>query len=238
MNHSQYDFENHHFHIGKFELAGNAIHGLLYNNVFEVVSSFADEQAAVLVMQHEYDGSDAGYPFTYAMQVSYVLRSNNELGITTSITNTHHSRIPLADGWHPYFSLGRKADELKFTMQTDAMLVFDADLIPTGEIVDYNAYHRPELLGETFFDNCFLLNKPLQGPACRLINEKDNLQLAIYPDKSYPYLQVYTPPHRNSVAIENLSAAPDAFNNHIGLIILDPGETHSFSTNFKVEAAV
>src|SRR4029079_6353075 len=99
----------------------------------------------------------------------------------------------------------------------------------------YNFYHQPKLLGEQFFDNCFLLNRPLEGAACRLINERDNVQLAIYPDKSYPYLQVYTPPHRNSIAIENLSAAPDAFNNHIGLIILEPKETHTFSTSFSVE---
>lgn len=236
MNHSSYDFENNHYLIGKFELAGNAIHGLLYNNPFKVVNSFADEQAAVVVLQHDYDGNDAGYPFTYTIEVSYVLRANNEFGITTSVTNTHQSQIPIADGWHPYFSLGRKVDDLTFSMQTDSILEFDEALIPTGELAPYALYHQPKLLGNQFFDNCFLLHRPLQGPACRLINERDNVQLAIYPDKSYPYMQVYTPPHRNSIAIENLSAAPDAFNNHIGLIILEPNETHSFSTSFKVEA--
>ncbi len=237
MNHSQYDFENQHYHIGKFELAGNAIHGLLYNNNFIVVNSFSDEQTSVVVLQHAYDGSDAGYPFPYTMQVSYVLRGNNELCVTTSVTNTHSTEIPIADGWHPYFSLGKTINELHFTLQTDAMLLFDEALIPTGELVDYNAFHQSKLLGDTFLDNCFLLHKPLPGAACKLINREDNIQLTIYPDNSYPYLQVYTPPHRNSLAIENLSAAPDTFNNHIGLIILDAGETHSFSTTYKVGAA-
>lgn len=236
MNHSAYDFDGNHYHIGKFELEGLAIHGLLYNNEFELINSFADEQAAVAVFQHQYNGSDKGYPFTYAIQVSYVLRANNELGITTSITNTHHTNMPLADGWHPYFSLGRKIDELKLSMHTDSILEFDEALIPTGELKPFNAYHKPVLLGHKFFDNCFLLNKTLEGPACTIINEKDNLQLGIYPDNSYPYLQLYTPPHRNSIAVENLSAAPDAFNNHIGLITLFPGETHAFSTSFKVSA--
>lgn len=237
MNNSEYEFENRHYTIGKFELAGLVIHGLLYNNPFTVVSSFADEQAAVVVLQHDYDGSDKGYPFTYTIQVSYVLGSNNELGITTVVTNTSDSPIPIADGWHPYFSLGRKIDELKFSMQTDAILEFNDALIPTGVSAPYNFYHQPKLLGTQFFDNCFSLNRPLQGPACRLINEKDNVQLSIYPDKSYPYMQVYTPPHRNSIAIENLSAAPDAFNNHIGLIVLEPKEAHAFSTSFRVEKA-
>lgn len=60
------------------------------------------------------------------------------------------------------------------------------------------------------------------------------VQLEIRPDKQYPYLQIYTPPHRNSIAIENLSAAPDAFNNKMGLITLQPGENIIFTTTYKI----
>jgi aldose 1-epimerase len=236
LNKSQYDFDGVHYTIGKFELAGNAIHGLLYNNVFTVVNKFSDDQAAVLILQHDYDGSDAGYPFSYTIQVTYVLRANNELGINTTVTNTHDKSIPIADGWHPYFSLGEKVNNLAFSMQTDSLVVFDEALIPTGELEEYKSFHKPTLLGETFLDNCFLLNKPLQGAACILTNQKEQIQLSIFPGTSYPYLQVYTPPHRNSIAIENLSAAPDAFNNNMGLIILDAEESHSFSTIYKVAA--
>lgn len=235
MNHSQYDFNGRHYSIGKFELAGNAIHGLLYNNNFVVTNSFSDGQAATVVLQHDYDGSDAGYPFTYTMQVTYTLKHHNELSIQTTVTNTYSTAMPLADGWHPYFSLGAKASELMFTMQSAGLVVFDEALIPTGELTPYTEFHTPRLLGDISLDNCFILQELLQGPACRLINQKDNIQVAIYPGSSYPYLQVYTPPHRNSVAIENLSAAPDAFNNHLGLITLGPGETHTFSTTYKVQ---
>ena len=85
-------------------------------------------------------------------------------------------------------------------------------------------FSNPKFLDDTFLDNCFLLNEN-NKPACVLRNNKSGLELTIQPDKSYPYLQVYTPEHRNSIAIENLSAAPDAFNNKIGLIILKPGES-------------
>jgi aldose 1-epimerase len=234
MNKSQYDFGSQHYHIGKYELAGNAIHGLLYNNSFSVVNMVGDEQAAALVLQHDYNGSDEGYPFTYRILVSYVLQANNDLGITTSVTNTSSVSIPMADGWHPYFSLGRKVDELQFSMQTNSILEFDKELIPTGQLLDFNQYHEPTVLGDQFFDNCFLLNKPLEGPACKLVNVEEGIELSIYPDDGYPYLQVYTPPHRNSIAIENLSAAPDAFNNHIGLVVLEPGESHSFTTHYVV----
>jgi len=60
------------------------------------------------------------------------------------------------------------------------------------------------------------------------------LELYIYPDRAYPYLQVYTPPHRKSIAIENLSSAPDAFNNKIGLIELGPEDSQAFQTRYRI----
>jgi aldose 1-epimerase len=234
INNSGYHFEGVKYEIGKYKLSGVSIHGLVYNNSFRVINTLADEKAAALVLQHNYDGSDRGYPFTYQIQISYVLQFGNHIGITTLITNTSKNHIPIADGWHPYFSLGKPVDELYLQMQTNAMLKFNDALIPTGELVDYSDFNEPKLLANQFFDNCFLLNKPLQGAACRLINRLANITLSVYPDNSYPYLQVYTPPHRQSIAIENLSAAPDAFNNHIGLIILSPGESRSFTTQYVV----
>lgn len=236
MNKSQYDFNNQHYTIGKFELAGNAIHGLLYNNVFTVVHSSSDAHGAQVVLQHNYDGSDAGYPFTYTMQVTYTLRSHNALEIVTSVTNTHNATIPMADGWHPYFTLGDSINNLAFTMQTESMVVFDEALVPTGELVSYTAFNELKLLEDTFLDNCFVLVKNLQGAACTLTNIKEQVSVAIYPGEGYPYLQVYTPPHRNSIAIENLSAAPDAFNNHMGLVLMHAGETSVFRTTYQVSA--
>jgi aldose 1-epimerase len=58
-----------------------------------------------------------------------------------------------------------------------------------------------------------------------------------YPDRSYPYLQLYTPPHRRSIAIENLSAAPDVFNNRIGLVTLEPDHTKTFSARYVIRTA-
>jgi aldose 1-epimerase len=97
-------------------------------------------------------------------------------------------------------------------------------------IVNFNS---PEIFGNTFLDNCFLVNDN-DKPACILTNTKTGLRLIINPGKSYPYLQVYTPDHRNSIAIENLSAVPDAFNNKIGLTILNAGESVSFETSFSI----
>jgi aldose 1-epimerase len=46
---------------------------------------------------------------------------------------------------------------------------------------------------------------------------------------------VYTPPDRKSIAIENLSGAPDNFNNGISLLMLPPGKPKGFSTSYTIE---
>jgi aldose 1-epimerase len=69
---------------------------------------------------------------------------------------------------------------------------------------------------------------------CTLKNE--SVTLTIAPNKQYPYLQIYTPPHRKSIAIENLTSAPDSFNNGIGLLIIEPNHTQEFSTTYTLTA--
>src|SRR5436190_21486990 len=96
--------------------------------------------------------------------------------------------------------------------QSKLMIEFDDNLLPTGNYLPYNTFNSMKQFGDTFLDNCFELNET-GTIACTLKNEKNGLQLNIIPASSYPYLQIYTPPHRDSIAIENLSSAPDAFNN-------------------------
>jgi aldose 1-epimerase len=66
------------------------------------------------------------------------------------------------------------------------------------------------------------------------MNKEKNIQVEIHTDESYPYLQIYTPPHRKSIAIENLSSAPDSFNNELGFKTLMPGESTIFTTAYKI----
>ena len=67
---------------------------------------------------------------------------------------------------------------------------------------------------------------------CILENEK--YTLTIEPSPAYPYLQLYTPDHRGSIAIENLSGAPNCFNNKMGLHILQPQEVWKLETSYQL----
>ena len=113
------------------------------------------------------------------------------------------------------------------------MIEFNNDLVPTGNYLPYNDFNEAKKFGDTFLDNCFELNET-NTTACSLKNITNGSQLNIIPSGAYPYLQIYTPPHRKSIAIENLSSVPDAFNNGIELIIAKPGTVNIFSTTYHL----
>lgn len=238
INNATYRFGEKEYTIEKFLLNGSALHGLLYDAKFELMDQYADEQSAGVALKYVYAGTDKGYPFHYDCIIAYHLKANNELTIITEIINRDHGLIPIQDGWHPYFTLGAKIDQLQLEFQSREMVVFDKALVPTGEIIPYEEFGSLKAIGTTTFDHCFTLNFAECQPLCVLRDTTKNLQIEIRPDKHYPYLQIYTPPHRNSIAIENLSAAPDAFNNKMGLIILQPGENVIFATTYKVTSLI
>jgi aldose 1-epimerase len=84
-------------------------------------------------------------------------------------------------------------------------------------------------------DNCFLLDhNEKEVPACVVYNPENGLELKIYADENYPYLQIYTPDNRESIAIENLSGAPDCFNNRMGLLMVKGGEEVKFTVRYRL----
>lgn len=235
IRNGQYNFNDTSFDIGKFGFDENKIHGLMYDAPFEVVHQQSDDLMAMVQVETCYPGTDPGYPFQYTIMIEYILQQN-QLTLNTLVLNQAEDIIPLADGWHPYFTLGSTINDCTFQMASDTMLEFDEKLIPTGEVLAYEKFRQAEKIGEAFLDNSFLLQRPLFGPACVFANPAQNIQLEITPDASYPILQVYTPESRSSIALENLSAAPDAFNNRIGLLYVEPNETRTFSTTYKISS--
>ncbi len=232
MADGKYAFNDHEYKIDKFYLNKEAIHGLLFNELFSVADQDADDNNASVILEYNYTKQNEGFPFLYSCVITYTLETNNRLSIKTTIINNSNTAMPLSDGWHPYFSLGAKVDELSFQMNSEKLVEFTGKLVPTGKIIAYDNFQQPEIIGDTFLDNCFLLNEN-NAAACILRDDKSGLELSIWPDAAYPYLQVYTPPHRNSIAIENLSSTPDAFNNKMGLIILNVGEKAHFKTTYQ-----
>ena len=234
LKNAAYHFGQQQYQIKKFLLGPSAIHGLLFDAIFTLTGENVDETKASIKLKHEYRGEDGGYPFSYDCLVEYILEKDNRLSVNTSIINKSEGLIPVQDGWHPYFTLGEKIDELQLEFQSKEMLEFDEGLLPTGKLLPYRDFTSLKKIGNSFFDNCFTVNFAECQPMCVLRNTKENIQVEIHPSRSYPYLQIYTPPHRASIAIENLSAAPDAFNNGMGLITVAAGGSATFETIYKI----
>jgi aldose 1-epimerase len=232
------------YHLGEKEYKfghlfpdGTAIHGLLYDKPFMVLEEATDAGEGTVVLEYGYRGEDPGYPFSYNCQVRYILRREGELEVATTVTNLDKTTIPMADGWHPYFRLGGKIDQWRLQFHAAAMLEFDARLVPTGRLTQYEVFDAARPIGDTFLDNCFALKPEIVSAACELYNHATGIRIAFFPDAGYPYLQIYTPPHRESIAVENLSGAPDCFNNKMGLLLLQPGHSQIFTVRYKVSVA-
>lgn len=234
INEGKYKYEGELFEFENKFIDGTAIHGLLFNKPFVLVDEFADDEQGSVVFKYNYKEETEGYPFFYRCEIRYTLLPQSVVQLQTTIINLDDLVIPIADGWHPYFSLGGLVDDYDFFFNAEGKLEFDDKLLPTGKTIGYREFAEEKKIGTASFDNCFVLVQDESVPACTIYNEATGLGVELYPDNSYPFLQVYTPPHRKSIAIENLSAAPDAFNNKIGLLLLQPRHTHSFTTHYKV----
>ena len=229
----KYTFAGETYQLEKYLDGPDALHGELYDKSFDVVSEHADAISATITLKYHYSKEDPGYPFVYDCIVTYSLESDNRLRVTTECLNQDEGLIPMQDGWHPYFSLGGKIDDLHLEFQSMEMVEFE-QLIPSGKMTEYDEFNSLKRLGNTQFDNCFTINLETCQPMCVLRNVTENIQVEIHPSESYPYLQIYTPDHRNSIAIENLSAAPDAFNNGMGLQILESGQSSRYEVVYKI----
>jgi aldose 1-epimerase len=230
MGFGKYNWEEEPFQIEKWFLGKHAIHGIIYDAVYQIQTTKADENSASVELYYSYPGNEKGYPFPYLIQLLWKLEKGNKLSVTTTITNASVLAIPISDGWHPYFTLGDSVNNYNLQIDTTQQVEFDTDLIPTGKLIKDERFIKGQLLNGLFLDNCFLLDKTIKHPKCVLSNKK--IQLIIEPTINYPYMQFYTPDDREKIAIENLSSAPDAFNNKMGLHKLEPQDTINFSTSY------
>ena len=230
----RYQFNNREYHLEHLFGDGTAIHGLLYDKSFTLMETAVDNGHGTVLLEYIYRREDPGYPFYYACQTRYTLFPAGVLEVMTTVTNLDDETIPLADGWHPYFRLGGKINDWKLQFHAEAIVEFDDRLVPTGRLKQYDVFESAQPIGDTFLDNCFVLKPDIVSAACMLYNPANGLRISFFPDVAYPYLQLYTPPTRDSIAVENLSGAPNCFNNHMGLSLLQPGHSQIFTVRYKL----
>ncbi|MGP8215586.1 MAG: aldose 1-epimerase [Bacteroidia bacterium] len=235
INEGKYTFRGKEYQLNK-NAPPHALHGLCWNIPFAVREQSITGNFARLVLEADYKALQKGFPFTYHIEIEYTLEENN-FKCSTKILNTYEHPIPVGDGWHPYFTLGSTISNLKLQLPPNKQLEMSNSLIPTGNYLP-GRFFSPTLLNETLLDDCFELEVSAGIAETRLIDEQKNICLVIWQEagsKGYGFIQAYTPQDRNSIAIEPMSCAPDAFNNKRGLIILSPEESIEFCFGARLD---
>lgn len=207
---------------------GNSLHGFIYNKTFEVVSAETKSNQAELVISFSYSGDTAGFPYSFKTELTYSLDSDGKMTCCCEVSNSGKDVIPIGLGWHPYFDMGQKVNRLSLKFDTVTHWEVDDKMIPTMDTVIIDPISGN--IGEDEYDGCFTLENPIIELAT-----EEGKKLIMDCGEDFPYLQVYTPPHRKSIAIEPMTCPPDVYNNRVNLIELDPGEKRSFSYSMILE---
>ncbi|MGC8601833.1 MAG: aldose 1-epimerase [Thermoprotei archaeon] len=220
-----YTFKGRKFQLPINELArGNALHGFLTSTEWRVSSIYkgsdylvgrkgssrAPRNGAGVILNYDFRGF-IGYPFKFKAETEYSI-SRQGLWVRLTVKNTGRSEMPLTLGTHPYFVVDGKLDEWKLDGRSKGRLKV-IDLIPTGELEDVTFAGK---VNGRVFDDCYVADGEVKLQGIRK-------GLIIRPNEN-PYIQIYTPPARDSLAIEPMTGVADSFNNGIGLKVLKPGE--------------
>jgi aldose 1-epimerase len=229
INNGKYAFEGKEHQLEQNN-PPHALHGLCWNLPFTVKAELVTDSSAMIILQADYNSLHKSYPFIYHIEIEYTLEENN-FKCLTKILNTSEQSIPIGDGWHPYFTTGSKVDNLKLQLPPNKQIELGNNMIPTGNYLPEKLFESPTLIGNTQLDHCFELDATTERVETILTDGQKNISIVIWQqtgERGYKFLQAYTPPDRNSIAIEPMSCAPDAFNNKKGLIVLSPKESVEF----------
>lgn len=207
---------------------GAASHGLLRNTAYRLVerSAAAVELAAFIPPQH-------GWPFSLHTRVRYALAEDG-ITVTHSVDNLTEGPAVWAVGAHPYLRVGAgPIERLTLTVPAAVRLTLDDALTPVGteEVPGTDAD-----LSEGRTVDTLDLNHPYgtidRGPSGELawLDSDDGSRTTLWGDEDFRWLQVYTPrdhPREDgpglAVAVEPMTAPPDALNSGVDLIHLPAG---------------
>ncbi len=202
----------------------NAIHGLVADQVFEVIKIHEESKETIVTLQYESDGKIKGCPFKYQLQITYTITTSGTIVIRMTVLNKDSKEFPFSMGWHPYFYTEDIAISTLETTIKNSVLC-DKRMIP---ITEERVENFSKIIGKQTFDNAFILKEN------RVVWKTSTYQMTMTHDSINKYLQLYTPNDRQSIAIEPMTANIDVFNNHQGLQILAPGEEYQWTIQLQI----
>lgn len=226
IKNGEYNFNNS-THILNCNEKGNAnaLHGLVYNKMFECIDSALNQDFGSVTLQYNDEGKALGFPFKYTIDLTYKL-SLNGISLAITILNRDENPFPFSLGWHPYFET-KDLNNSSLNFRSRTVYLVDDLQIPIGK-EDFNETMPFQLKGRKL-DTGFQLEDNL----VELITPE--YQLKMESTSRVNYLQLYTPGLSNAIAIEPMTGAADSFNNKIGLQSLNPKATYKIKWTISIE---
>ena len=195
----------------------NALHGIIYNKVFQFIKKEITNLKTSVTLEYNETARDKAFPYTYCIQLVYTF-STEGLHLEMIVKNTDTVSFPFTIGWHPYFYTNNLEDSsIQFKAQkkiihNECMIAIDAQDSNLDKIC---------LSKNANLDDCFLLK------AGNVMLKTPKYNLNITTNLAKTYLQIYTPPNINAVAIELVSGISNSFNNKEGLQILSSDKIYA-----------
>ena len=131
---------------------------------------------------------------------------------TLLVMNNSLGSFPFTVGWHPYFY---SKSLLKSCIQ------FNEKILPNKIL------KKSIKLKDKKFDDCYSLADNL------ILFKTPDYKMFLTSNSKKLFLQIYTPTHRNSIAIEPQTGISNSFNTKEGLQVLKPKE--KYSINWKIQ---
>lgn len=234
-----YEFDGETFQLAITEPAtASAIHGLLRWRPWRALVHEPERVVMGCVLYPM-----QGYPFGLDVQIDYHLDGAG-LVVATTVSNVGDRAAPFGCGQHPYLSSGSQPlDDCTVVLDAGTRILTDERQLPIGrEPVDGTPHDLGggRRIGDTRIDSAYTdLRRDRQGRAWVRLVRPDAVEVALWADRSYPYIQLYTGDtlaperRRRGLGAEPLTCPADAFRTGEGLLVLGPGDTFTGSWGIR-----
>lgn len=205
----------------------HAIHGFTPRNAWRVTSTSAGDNHASVTGEFNlaWDLPKALplWPTDFRLAITYTL-FRGWLRVDAHVENLGLVPMPFGLGYHPYFHLGGPSDPSinRHVLQVNCGELWDAvDLLPTGlrvpipEAIDFRTSRT---IGATELDHILTVARSRPNYSSGLIELAElslpdsGDRLRIIADPAFRELILFTPPHRQAIAIEPYTCSADAAN--------------------------
>jgi aldose 1-epimerase len=193
--------------------------------VWRVVGTKAAGDAASVTgrfrLADDLPASAGQWPSDFELTLTYTLTSGG-LRVDAAVGNRGAELLPFGLGYHPYFRLPGVTDAdvggHVLTAHVDHVWAADAANLPTGErqpLPPDLDFHTPRPIGATQLDHVLTGVTAKAGPGglvevATLSHPASPGRLRVLADPAFRELVLFTPAHRQAVAIEPYTCAADA----------------------------